>query len=159
MALTVVHAQIGSTYNFTSSTIVTVAPLSGATQLDVIEADDVHSPALNIGFTFNFDGVNYTQVKANSNGWMGFEVADAPTVAEMINNDLANGAASTRPCVAALWDDLAAGALFSGTQFSTAQYRTTGAAPNRVFTMEWHPMHTWVGGIIALAALSMFEWQ
>src|SRR5204863_7711570 len=30
-----------------------------------------------------------------------------------------------------------AGALFAGTQFSTAQYRTTGAAPNRVFTMEW----------------------
>ncbi len=101
-------------------------PISGGTSA-AIDDDDALSTAIPIGFTFTYDGIAYTQIKASSNGWMTFNTGATATA---LTNDLDNSAAAIRPLLAPLWDDLA------GTT-SQGSYITTGAAGSRVFTMEW----------------------
>ncbi len=103
-----------------------------ATNLSAIEADDA-SARIPIGFTFEFEGVPYTDVVASSNGFLSFDTL-ATTVAAFLDrtNDLDNGPADMRPLAAPLWDDLSG----QGTA-SAANYEVSGTAPNRVFTMEW----------------------
>ena len=105
----------------------TFTPLTGGTNVPDIEDDDEISGVLPIGFTFAYDGVSYTQVKASSNGWLTFNTT---TTDNNRANELNAGPASIRPLVAPLWDDVDG-------EVGTASYLTTGTAPNRVFTMEW----------------------
>jgi hypothetical protein len=118
------RAQNASLYSFTASPG-TFTPLSGGTNVSVIQDDDVLSGILPIGFTFNFCGTNYPKLKASSNG---FVVFDTLSTASNATNSLV-----ATPMAFALWDDLD-GRAAGG---STATYQTSGTAPNRVFTMEW----------------------
>ncbi len=118
-------------YAFSASTD-TFTPLSGSTRVAVIEAKDASADAIPLGFTFWFMGVPYTQVWANSNGHLSFNLAAATTSTfNMRTNKLATGSSSLRPTVAPLWDDL------SGAGTGTASYLTTGIPGSRVFTFEW----------------------
>jgi len=121
------YAQV-DTYGFAASTG-TFTPLgAGATVITSINSDDAVSPALPIGFNFVFDGTTFTQVYANSNGFLSFNAA-TPSSGSYTNN-FSTVAATYRPFVAPYWDDLTGAG-------GTASYQTTGTAGSRVFTFEW----------------------
>ena len=119
-----------SGYSFSTSTG-TYDTLVGGTSVSGVVADSYISSAIPIGFTFNFNGVNYTDVYASSNGFLSFNSSSSNGTA----NDLDNGSSSSSlmPLVAPLWDDLEG----SSSSNSDALYQVTGTAPNRVFTFEW----------------------
>lgn len=121
------NAQVDA-YNFTPSAG-TYTPLTGGTTVSAIQADDVLSGTLPLGFAFVFDGTSYTDFKVSSNGWLTFNTAASGS---SLTNDLDNGTANERPRVAPYWDDLDG----RGSN-AAASYATTGTAPNRVFTFEW----------------------
>jgi hypothetical protein len=88
--------------------------------------NDVLSSAINIGFTFTYQTVAYTQFKASSNGFLTFNIVN--TLAQPTNNLKTS---TERNIVAPLWDDNQTGA--SG----NVNYKLTGTTPNRVLTIEW----------------------
>jgi hypothetical protein len=102
-----------------------------------ITGDDA-TKTVTLPFTFRFAGTNYTSVKISSNGNVHFSTASTAY------NNVAIPA-STRPnaMIAALWDDLNP----SGGGIYTA---TSGAAPNRVFVIEWRNVYRY--GVSASAA-------
>jgi hypothetical protein len=123
----VARAQV-SAYSFAASAGSFTPLPAAATTVAAVQTDDAVSVALPLGFTFQYDGLNYTEVVASSNGFLSFN----PQATATFTNELAVGPAGNRPLVAPLWDDLA------GTDASSrASYETTGTAPNRVFTFEW----------------------
>ncbi len=122
-----IRAQVSS-YTFTPLNG-TYTQLTGGTNVNAIEDDDVYSAPINIGFNFVFNGTTYTQVVASSNGWLSFNTA---TASSGITNDLDNSSSTIRPLVAPLWDDLDG---FDGP--GQASYTVSGVAPNRIFTFEW----------------------
>ncbi|MBX2974010.1 MAG: proprotein convertase P-domain-containing protein, partial [Flavobacteriales bacterium] len=150
MAWLPLHAQLSYVFTAQSGTY---SEVSGGTDLNTIEADDVHSAAINLGFTFNFDGTNLTQVKVNSNGWLSLATGDSPSAAQGRDNSvMASANGNTRPALMPLWDDL------SGTG-GVAVYRTTGSSPNRVFTMEWRNWR-WnynAGGAVISFQVKLYE--
>lgn len=121
------HAQV-SGYTFSASSG-TYTPLSGGTDVDAIEADSQLSSDLPIGFTFNFDGNDYTTFRASSNGIISF----GTSTSSQTTNDLDGVGATARPLIAPLWDDNDG----SATGGSQASYLLSGTAPNRVLTFEW----------------------
>jgi Subtilase family len=89
---------------------------------DLVLGDDGSSGPINLGFTFNFYGVNYTQCYVNANGNITFGGADGD-----FSESLAEFTAGL-PRIAPLWDDLnmnIAGRI---------RYRTAGADQ---FIVEW----------------------
>ncbi len=123
----VLVAQSITNYTFTASSD-TFNPLSGGTSPGLTggTVNDGWFNAIPIGFTFWYMGTAYTTLSASTNGWMTFgqNISNAAT-----SNLLATG--GTRPVVAPLWDNLD---LVAATNFS---YKTSGTAPNRIFTAEW----------------------
>ncbi|MBU0675377.1 MAG: hypothetical protein KJ950_12095 [Proteobacteria bacterium] len=91
-----------------------------------------------IGFTFNFAGIDYTQVRIMSNGALHFG-ADQNFQTDYTNEALpitttVNGPCAESPAdrvIAPYWDDLQPG---SG---GTVRYDTLGSAPNRRFAVSW----------------------
>ncbi|MBT1698783.1 T9SS type A sorting domain-containing protein [Fulvivirgaceae bacterium PWU4] len=107
-----------------SSTSALFVPLTSATAVDAIEADNAISAAIPIGFSFDYYGASYTELKASSDGFISFN-ASASNPSE---NTIGQSAALR--IIAPLWDDL------SGTG-GQASYKTEGVSPDRVFTFEW----------------------
>ncbi|MDX5347704.1 MAG: choice-of-anchor J domain-containing protein, partial [Hymenobacteraceae bacterium] len=120
---------VAGNYSFTAASG-TFTPLgASATTVPTIQADDEISASIPLGFTFAFEGVNYTDVKASSNGFLSFNASSS----SVNSNNLSSSTSSSRPLVAPLWDDLDGRA----TGGSTASYLVTGTAGSRVFTFEW----------------------
>jgi hypothetical protein len=116
------------TYNFTATTG-TYSANSFPTTIHAANTDDALSAAINIGFTFTYDCVDYTSLKVSSNGWLTFNTA---VISSDFNNNL--GSASLFNMVSPLWDNLKVGS--SG----NVNYKLTGTSPNQVFTIEWKQM-------------------
>src|SRR5690606_28988177 len=104
----------------------TYTSLTSGTSVSAIQADDAYTGGVNIGFTFNYCGTNYTTASVSSNGWFTFGSPTGSTLTNTTGNIASTGNTSLFP----VWDDLD-GAV------GTASYITTGTAPNRVFTFEW----------------------
>jgi hypothetical protein len=120
------RAQLAAnTYQF-SALSGTFTEITG-TAITGISVDDGTSAALPIGFTFNYCGTDYTQVKVCSNGWVTFNTAVTTTT---WTNDLTN-VGNIKPALMPLFDDLAGW----GTG-AAPSYTTTGTAPNRIFTIQ-----------------------
>jgi PKD repeat protein len=117
------------------------APLVGKTTESSIQVDEGRSNSINLGFNFTFNGINYSQVIASSNGYLSFN----PNPNYGNKSDLSNS--SNRPFIAAISDDL------SG-NVGSAGYQLSGTAPNRVFTFEWL---NWKWGSNASAAGISFQ--
>ena len=122
-----VHAQMSS-YSYSSS-VGTYTAISSGTDINTIEGDDIISLKIPIGFSFNYSGSNYTNFRANSNGWISLDTLITPSGFDQKTNNL-SGNTSMRPIIAPLWDDL------DGTT-GEASYKVTGSAPTRVLTIEW----------------------
>ena len=91
-------------------------------------ADEGYANNIPIGFSFNYNGgTNYTQVAVSTNGFISFNsLSDS-----YLTNNLTSGATGERPIVAPLWDDI------NLQTTNNLKYKTTGTAPNRIFTVEW----------------------
>jgi MSHA biogenesis protein MshQ len=102
---------------------------------------------VNIGFTFNFGGVDYTQVRVMSNGVLHFG-ADQGFHKDYTNEALPitssfNGPGFEEPAdrvVAVYWTDL------NPSTGGTVRYSTLGSAPNRRFVASWESVPHFSGG-------------
>ena len=124
-----INAQVSS-YSFSAGTAGTLDPMTGSTQLVGSASDDGASAVTNIGFTFNYAGVNYTQFSANANGLVRL---GATAVTTQWTNTAAN-ANTASPAIMAYWDDLATGSAVGG---GKVHYLLTGSAPNQKLIIEW----------------------
>ena len=99
--------------------------ITGGTVHGTASNDDTSFNAVSLGFTFNYNGVDYTQVSIQSNGFaaMGATVSNSYT-------PLSSGA--TNNVLSALGRDLQG----NGTT-SELMSKLEGTAPNRVFTIQW----------------------
>jgi hypothetical protein len=97
---------------------------------------DDDSSLESIGFTFNFNGTDYTNIDINSNGTASFNGSSSRYESELLASDLIPG-----ETLCLFWDDLDPGA--GGDVF----IETLGTAPNRRFVIQWAQVaHNALGG-------------
>lgn len=94
------------------------------------------SGALNIGFTFQFDGVNYTQMQVYTSGALSLGSA---TLFRYSFNQLGNPSV---PVVAPFWDSLAMTGTQGGCYAPKVRYKVFGSAPYRMLVVEWFDQET-----------------
>ncbi len=97
--------------------------------------DDGTSLALPIGFSFDAFGTVFTDVVANTNGWLVFGTTSAGLGSGYDNSGAtwgANGTSNPYKMALPWWDDLKT-SLNGG----YGQYETQGVAPNQTFIFEW----------------------
>jgi gliding motility-associated-like protein len=93
--------------------------------------DDNYSGAINMGFSFNFYGNNYSQIVLGSNGILTFDLAQANGFCPWSSAALPTTNAGTSNSISLSWQDLYfpfAGGLV---------YQTIGNAPNRQFVVSY----------------------
>lgn len=104
------------------------APTGAATNVTL--GDDAVTAAINLPFTFNFGGTDYTQVRIHSDGrvYMG---------AGTTNTTYTNTAMPTTVdnAVMPFWDDLHPGGVAS-----RIRYETFGSGANEIFVVSWIDM-------------------
>lgn len=125
------NVVLGQLSNYTFSAVNgSFSYVTGYTQPGTLSGgtwDDGYYNSIPIGFTFNYNGTNYTTLSASTNGWV---VLGTTLSASTNTNNLTSG--GTRPLLAPLWDDLA---MSNSGWF---RYVTTGSSPNRIFTIEFY---------------------
>jgi hypothetical protein len=145
-----------STVNFTGSTATSVSTvtnniantilttgLKGMTELTgsstITLGNDVGAN-VSIGFSFNYLGTSYSNVRVCDNGWLSFT-----TSGNVTSNANANLFTSTTPnlTLAPWFDDLNDDAT------AVVSYKLDGTSPYRVFTVEWKSMPTYSSGTTA----------
>lgn len=151
----ILFAQLNYSFNAINESFVPLASgipaaLSTAFSPTKTVLDEGFSNNLPIGFTFQFNSINYSTIHLNTNG---FAALGAPFLAGG-NQDLAyeinelRSAAgfkvAIKPVLAPFWDNLALSSA------SDLTYLTEGTAPNRVFTAEWKNA-IWQSGAAALS--------
>lgn len=98
--------------------------------------DDRWSAAVNIGFTFNFFGTNYTQCVIGSNGILGFDLSKADTYCaySMTNGNSfpMTGNTTARNTFMGCYQDINP-SITTNAMTPEIQYQTIGTAPNRKF--------------------------
>ncbi len=135
---TKVSSQVNYTFSASSGTYTlisggTAVTLVNAGVTDATTTDEGFANNIPIGFTFNYNGVDYTTVHINTNGFLALGTPFTPANG-YYENDLFEGPIvlpSARPVIAPLWDDL------DVTAANNISYSTSGTAPNRVFTVQY----------------------
>jgi len=115
--------------------------------VDTSYPTDDDKQLVNIGFTFNFGGVDYTQVRVMSNGVLHFG-ADQGFHKDYTNEALPITGFENGPgfeeaadrVIAAYWDDL------NPSTGGTIRYSTLGSGPNRRFVASWESVPHYSGG-------------
>jgi hypothetical protein len=128
LTVTVVRAQTPSAmsgYQFQYLTGGSLTDMSGSTTLinGSPAVDDGASALTNIGFTFNFGGVNYTNFSASSNGLLTF--GSTATTSFTITMST-----SPYPWVSAMGVD-------QYTRGDGVRYKLIGVSPNRTLVVQW----------------------
>ncbi len=67
---TQLSAQTANLYSFSTSTPGALITQTSPTTIVAASVDDNVSTLRNIGFTFNYEGTNYTQFTASPDGWI-----------------------------------------------------------------------------------------
>jgi subtilisin-like proprotein convertase family protein len=94
--------------------------------------DDETSSVINIGFTFNYNGNDYTQFSINNNGYIGLGGSTLVLTYSPISSST-----GSNNVISVFGRDLQAQ---SG---SSLQYLVSGSAPNRVLTVQWKGYRRW----------------
>ena len=117
--------------------------------------DDAYSGVVNIGFTFNFYGNNYTQCVIGSNGLLSFDLSKANGYcawalagAGTVPNP---GFADYRNATMGCYQDINPGL---GGQI---QYQTLGTAPNRIFVALYKEIPMFSCGSCSYFAIILYE--
>jgi len=113
-----------SEYSFTS-TLGTYTEISGGTVLGTAANDNESFNAIPLSFTFSYNGVDYTEVSIQTNGFL----AMGSTVAT--SNTAISSTTGTNNIVAALNRDI------KSRDTGELMYLLSGTAPNRIFTVQW----------------------
>lgn len=126
LAATTFTEQTANKYLFNAGSGALLDPMTGATSVLLSSNDDTPTPApAPIGFTFNYEGVDYTQYSVSPDGW----VSLGGLAVSQYTNDITS--TQNIPKLFPYWDDLATG--LDGYVKTTV----TGTAPNRIFVTEW----------------------
>ena len=100
-----------------------------------VTSDDIYSPAIPIGFTFNYYGTNYTSCELGANGEVDFNASDAGAYdAWQITGPLL-GETTKYNNICGPWCDI--DIFYTGTAIGTETYSTDGVAPYRKFAVSW----------------------
>lgn len=116
---------------------------AGMTALSAASAGptgDDASAVVNIGFTFSYMGSGYTQMLICTNGWASFNQSGGT----QNDNTVLFTTGVPNTTLAPWFDDLS---ITGGS--SAMSYKTTGSAPNRVFTIEWKNAQSYFTGATA----------
>ncbi len=119
---------IASNYAFTTATNASLTDMSsGTTQLVAADQDDTASAVTNIGFDFYFQGAQFSQFSANSNGLL------------RLGGTVVQGSSPYKPLAQASIPLITPYGADQRTVASTGKvhFKVTGAAPNRVLIVEW----------------------
>jgi hypothetical protein len=131
------YAQV-SAYSFSQTTGTYTSPsapttLVTATANTIAGSMDSYNGTINIPFTFTFNGIGYTSLNANGNGFMTFGATlPATTVTTPISTTTAYAGA-----ISAWGGDLNAVFNIAGAT-GQIRYGVEGSAPNRTFVVEWY---------------------
>lgn len=129
-----VNAQV-SLYSFAQSST-TYTPITGGVLLSSGSTmDDANFAALPIGFTFNYNGTNYTSFSVNENGYIRF----ATTIGNSYSVISATGATTMNTVAGANRD------MGGVSASSSLRYETIGTAPNRTLVVQWTSISTYFG--------------
>jgi hypothetical protein len=104
--------------------------ITDATRVLFFADDDTTS--VDIGFSFNFYGINYTMASFSPNGLITF----GGTSTDFNNANLSSNVAPTNnlPCIAVLWDDWETEALGADALY----FKTLGTPGSRQFVVQWN---------------------
>lgn len=119
-----------SPYAFITTTTTYTEITSGTLHGSGTGIDENSYNAVNIGFTFRFNGVNYTQLGINANGFVrmgGTAFSGTCSYAPISNSDNTNCA----NVITAQSEDL------QGNTGGSLRSELLGEAPNRVFVVQW----------------------
>ncbi len=145
-----------ATGTFTLLTGDVVAPLVAAYSPTKPLLDESFANNIPIGFSFQYNGINYSTIHLNANGFasLGTPFLSSTTNPSYEINELRSISglkATIRPILAPFWDNLL---LNTANDIS---YKTTGNAPNRIFTSQWKNM-IWQDGTSAITfQLKLYE--
>lgn len=120
-----VFGQVAN-YNFSESAG-TYTTITGTTIHASGWDDAVSTNTIPLGFIFNFNGTNYTTCSVNSNGYITFGATTSANNLYTPISDNSGYAGVISALGVNLIDDNARDII----------YRTSGTAPNRVFTIQW----------------------
>jgi hypothetical protein len=101
--------------------------------------NDNGNSVISLGFTFNYNGTNYTQARISTNGWLSLNQSGTTQRANAFLFTTSNPNTTLAPWFDDLTDDAT----------SVVAYKTEGTAPNRVFTAEWKRVPTYRTGATA----------
>ena len=140
------HAQLAypaAASQNVAGTYTDVSTVAGSTAIATSTNDDANSAAQNIGFSFNYNGLSFTQFVLNTNGFIRLGSAP-PSAANLFLTDNSN-AYPGGPFVSTDPADVNLIAPFNcdlkpGTSTPDFRLATTGTAPNRVCTIQWKNM-------------------
>lgn len=142
-----------TTYPYLTGTTGTLNTMTtGTTTLIGASDDDGVSAVTNIGFTFNFDGVNYTQFSVSTNGFLKLGSSAAVNV---YDNEVfpSSISSSNLPMLAPYFEDLCTSST------GKVHYRIDGTTPNRRLTVEWLNMTRYNSGCTFGSARGTFQLQ
>jgi gliding motility-associated-like protein len=91
--------------------------------------DDVYSPVIPLGFTFEFFGNNYTECRISSNGWFSFDTGETAGYNPNGTNPNQN---MPNNSVMGIYSDL------NPSTCGNVRYDTYGTAPCREFVVSWN---------------------
>lgn len=150
-------------YNFSTATGTftllsgdVVAPLVAAYSPTKSLLDESFANNIPLGFNFQYNGINYTTIHLNVNGFASLGTpfsssTNDPTYEVNELRSVSGLKATIRPILAPLWDNL----LVNSDNDIT--YKTSGTAPNQVFISQWKNM-IWQDGTSAISfQLKLYE--
>ena len=141
------YSQVGG-YAFSQSTEAYTA-VAGITS--TAAGDDGIQNGIPIGFTFKYDGVDYSHFCVTTNGWI--KMGNATTTGNTGTANYSNAfsvTAGNRPLIAPFWDDNHLGT-------GNIQYVVSGTAPNRTLEVGWDSVN--IGGIGATSATAFASFK
>ncbi len=104
--------------------------LAGGTPMTAAAGNNLFSDVINLGFTFNFYGNNFTQVFLCDNGFLSFVADNTGARSHTIPT-----AGTPQNAIFVNWNDL--DQTVAASPVGSLSFATAGVAPNRTFTAEW----------------------
>lgn len=128
LTASVLVEQTADKYLFSTGAGSVLDPMTGGTSVIFSGNDDTPTPSpAPIGFTFNYEGVDYTNYSVSPDGWV---LLGNTTAASQYTNSITS--TTNIPKIYPYWDDLA-----TGTD-GNVQTLISGTAPNRIFIVQWY---------------------